>query len=431
MSDIETLPGAFLRGEPHLWRNPNRTGAGGQASAECDITLEDIRAADARLRRFAPYLARTFAGPWHRGPDGQVQEGVIDSALQPLPRLQRALDLANPLWLKRDDALPISGSIKARGGIYEVLATAERILSEAGLLPEDAQAYDPSLFKTAQVRRVLGRWSIAVGSTGNLGLSIGTMARAMGFRAVVHMSADAREWKKRRLRSLGAQVLEYEGDYALAVQTGRERAQSDLQTHFVDDENSRDLFLGYAVAGLRLGAQLDAAGIGPDADHPLHVYLPCGVGGGPGGVIHGIRLALGERAEHVHCWYAEPTAACAMLLALATDRGARISVQDVGLDGRTVADGLAVGRASQLAWAATKRAVAGAYTVTDTALMELLALLNRTEGIAMEPSALAGLAGPGALVAAGIELPAGANHLAWGTGGSMVPPEEMAAYLAA
>lgn len=428
MDDVDEVPGACRRGEPYVWVNPHRTGAGSVDSADCEVTLQDIRAADSRLRRFAPFLTRSFDGPWHHK-RGEVQPGVIDSPLTPLPHLRAALRLSHPLWLKRDDALPISGSIKARGGIYEVLATAERILVQAGLLPPEADFYDAKLFDTPHVQAVLGRCSIVVGSTGNLGLSIGTMARAIGFRAVVHMSADAREWKKQRLRSLGVEVVEHAGDYALAVEAGREQAHADPHAHFVDDENSRDLFLGYAVAGLRLGDQLDEAGIVPDANHPLHIHLPCGVGGGPGGIIHGIRLALGDRSEHVHCWYAEPTAACAMLLALATGRGAQISVSDIGLEGRTAADGLAVGRASHLAWAATRDVVEGAYTVTDDRLFGLLAHLDRFEGIRMEPSALAGVAGPLALHSAGVELPAGSVHLAWGTGGSMVPTQEMAAYV--
>ncbi|MDO5627834.1 MAG: D-serine ammonia-lyase [Mobilicoccus sp.] len=419
MSTLPAVPDELRRAEPFTWVNPRR-----DASATGNVSKADVAETDARLRRFAPFLAETFDGPWHEGPHG-VEPGVIDSPLTSLPQLADALGLDRPLWAKRDDLLPISGSVKARGGIYEVLAVAERIAIEHGFSTED----DYRAFAEPQMRDLLSRYIVAVGSTGNLGLSIGTMARALGFQAVIHMSADARAWKKHRLRSLGAEVIEYEGDYGRAVETGREQARGDDRVHFVDDESSRLLFLGYAVAGRRIGAQLAAAGITPGAERPLHVHLPCGVGGGPGGILVGLHLGLGDAAEHIHGWYAEPTQACCMTLSLATGLGDRIAVSDIGLDGRTAADGLAVGRSSALAYEATQHLVAGAYTVRDEEMFRLLRLLDETEGIHLEPSALAGVAGPLALCAAGVELPEGAAHLAWATGGSMVPDEEMATYL--
>ena len=409
-------------GQEACWSNPGKLPFA-EAAQNCVLTMEDVLDASHRLERFAAYFEKAF-------PETRESKGIIESPLRHIPAMQQAMEeeygvkLPGGLWLKMDSHLPISGSIKARGGVYEVLKTAEDIALAHGLLkPED----DYSVFDSSAFRELFGKYSIAVGSTGNLGLSIGIISAKLGFRVTVHMSADTRQWKKDLLRQKGAQVVEYESDYSEAVKQGRRLAESDPTCHFVDDENSQTLFLGYSVAALRLKQQLQAQNVLVDEEHPLMVYLPCGVGGGPGGVAFGLKQVFGD---HVHCFFAEPTQAPCMILGMATGKHNEISVQDIGIDGITAADGLAVGRASGFVGRLMEPFMDGCYTLTDERMYHLLRLLADREGIYLEPSALAGMHGP-ALTQKAEEFAkyrGQATHLVWATGGSMVPKEEMEKY---
>jgi D-serine dehydratase len=395
------------------------------------LDQSDIRDASDRLSRFAPYLAHVF-------PETKESNGIIESDVVTIPAMKAILDseytthITGQLMLKKDCHLPISGSIKARGGIYEVLVLAEKLAIDAGMLNESD---DYTILSTEPFKAFFSQFSIAVGSTGNLGLSIGIMSAKLGFSVSVHMSADAKKWKKDKLRSHGVTVVEYEQDYGVAVAHGRIEAEKDPNCFFIDDENSQSLFLGYSVAGERLKQQFSEKNIVVDAEHPLFVYLPCGVGGGPGGVAFGLKAAFGD---HVHCIFAEPTHSPCMLLGVHTGLHDEISVQDIGTDNITAADGLAVGRASGFVGRAMERLLDGYITISDERMYRLLRQLSNSEDIQLEPSALAGMLGPVILTnnneyreRMGFEdiKMANATHLVWATGGGMVPQSEMRFYL--
>ncbi|MEK7411804.1 MAG: D-serine ammonia-lyase [Planctomycetota bacterium] len=395
-----------------------------EALAKLSVTYADIESARDRCARFAHLLAELF-------PETANHGGIIESPIVRTPQLQRALlgiaDDQDRVYSKCDHALPVAGSIKARGGIHEVLECAERIALTAGII---TTASDYRQLLQPAARQLFSRHTVAVGSTGNLGLSIGVMAAALGFKAQVHMSADAKQWKKDRLRSRGVEVVEHRGDYEQAVAAGRAAAVADPRMYFVDDERSLSLFLGYSVAALRLRDQLRAQSIPVDATHPLCVYLPCGVGGAPAGITFGLKHMFGD---HVHCFFAEPTASPCFLTRMIHRDRPNISVYDIGLDNRTEADGLAVPKASELAVELMRPLLSGIFTVADETLFRDLCLAKDCEGMQIEPSAAAGFSGPAWLRQSATGraylthhglTSLGLNHILWTTGGLFVPDQE-------
>jgi len=412
------------------WTNPACTPT--DCSSRISLGLADVEAAEQRLQRFAPYIAKVF-------PETQATGGIIESPLVRIPSMQQSLEarygvsIPGEIFAKYDSHLPIAGSIKARGGVYEVLKVAEELAMSHNLLVETD---DYSILDSEPCRQLFAKYSIAVGSTGNLGLSIGIMSAKLGFRVTVHMSAEAKQWKKDLLRAKGVQVVEYESDFTQAVAAGRAQSKMEANSHFIDDENSQDLFLGYAVAALRLKRQMDSQNVIVDAEHPLFVYLPCGVGGSPGGITFGLKLVFGA---HVHCFFVEPTHAPCMLLGLMTGLNDQITVQDFGIDNSTDLDGLAVGCPSGFVGKNIGQWISGVYTVEDRSMYQLLRMLADTEKMLLEPSALAGFIGPtrlfaeeaGQLYIERCNLTAvmkQATHIAWATGGSMVPTDIMEAF---
>lgn len=388
-----------------VWMNPN-VGSADAALAALPLTRTDVDDAEARLERFAPFIKKVF-------PETAADRGLIESPLTEIENMRAWLNenegaqLAGKLFLKRDSDLPVAGSVKARGGCYAVLKHTED-LALANRLVETRDDY--SVFATRAFRDFFSQYELHVGSTGNLGLSIGIMGAALGYRVTVHMSADARQWKKDLLRAKGITVLEYGADYSYAVQKGRERAAEDPKSYFIDDENSVDLLLGYAVAARRLKAQLAAKDVTVDDEHPLLVYIPCGVGGAPGGICFGLKQEFGDAA---HVYFAEPVEAPCMLLGLAVSRPS-------GFVGETV-----------------KEMVGGGFTVSDEHLFTDLHALHETEGLFVEPSACAGFAGAMELSKMTDYLESSglgahwenAAHIVWATGGALVPEGEREKYL--
>lgn len=406
--------------EPIFWKNLNY-----KKEAELPVGVEHIFDAEARFQRFAPYFEVAF-------PETLPTHGILESPLLKMDKMKAVLNaeaqnqVKGDLYLKADNYLPISGSIKSRGGIYEVLKFAEKVAMKHG---EIVYGDNYAKLNEPRFKDLFGQYGIVVGSTGNLGLSIGIVACKLGFRTSVHMSSDAAQWKMDMLREKGVNVVEYNDNFTHAITEARKSAEADPMAYFIDDEGSYDLFLGYSVAAVRLQAQLKAQNIKVDAEHPLFVYLPAGVGGSPSGVAFGLKKIIGE---NVHPIFAEPTHIPSVSLGMMTGLNDQISVYDAGIDGVTKADGLAVGRPSRIAGKMMDTLLYGIQTFDDQKMMKNVAELHDSENVDVEPSAASGFTILDD-VQAQLEQDypmENASHIVWATGGSMVPKNDMDQYVA-
>lgn len=123
--DLSSVPEALRRAEAAFWVNPKWTpyekaDFGYPSPRKWWRTPRPVSAA-------LPPSSGKIPGDGAHGRHHRVGP-------QPHPRMQAALGTPGQLLLKRDDELPIAGSVKARGGIYEVLKHTEDLALAAGLI---------------------------------------------------------------------------------------------------------------------------------------------------------------------------------------------------------------------------------------------------------------------------------------------------------
>lgn len=149
-----------------FWKNPDKSACGEAMNSR--TWYGRCRRAERRLERFAPFIMKCF-------PETKEKNGIIESVLTPVPKMKDLLNekydsnLEGNLLLKQDSHLAIAGSIKARGGIYEILKHTEELALEHGFLSLEDN-YEK--LASEECREFFKKYTIQVGSTGNLGLSI-------------------------------------------------------------------------------------------------------------------------------------------------------------------------------------------------------------------------------------------------------------------
>ena len=189
--------------EEVLWFNPKLQPVS-SGLQELPLGMEDIRDAEARLARFAPFIEACF-------PETAPRKGLIESPLTPIPAMQKLLEerfgavIPGKLLLKQDSHLAIAGSVKARGGIYEVLKHAEDLAIAHGIL-KPGDDYDPSRFQFPLDPAILEK---------RLGYTF--QNRALLENALTHSSCA----NESRGRLLSNERLEFLGDAVLELAVSR------------------------------------------------------------------------------------------------------------------------------------------------------------------------------------------------------------------
>lgn len=142
----------FLAQEPTLWLNQSVQPANKIWQTE-PYSLADIEAADADLHRYAPLIEAVF-------PETVKSKGIIESPLVKAPQMGRSLaktaHFIGHLLVKLDSELSVAGSIKARGGMYEVLKFAEKLALTKGIITSKNDDY--TKMASLQARQLFGQY---------------------------------------------------------------------------------------------------------------------------------------------------------------------------------------------------------------------------------------------------------------------------------
>ncbi len=220
---------------------------------------------------------------------------LVHRVMPPTPQIRWPLLCARvgaETWVKHENHTPV-GAFKVRGGLVYMDSLRQREPNVTG---------------------------VVAATRGNHGQSVAFAASRMGLRPVIVVPYGNSREKNAAMRALGAELIEYGGDFQEAYEHSAKLAEAE-KLHLVRS------FDGTLVAGVASYA-LELFGAVADLDA---VYVPIGLGSGICGTV-AARNALGLRTEVIGVVSARATAYAQSFAAgypIAADAG------------QTIADGIA------------------------------------------------------------------------------------------
>lgn len=252
--------------------------------------------------------------------------------------------------LVKAETLQITGSFKFRGASNRLLA---------------ARAADPALK------------AVVAFSSGNHAQGVAAAARLLGLRATIVMPADAPRIKVDNTRALGAEVVPYDrrGEDREAIARAIAEREGGLIVPPYDDPH---VIAGQGTVGLEICQQAAALGVVPDV-----VMAPCS----GGGLIAGIALAVKARHPGAAIHAAEPEGYDDLRRSLAA--GTRLGNASAA---PSICDALMAERPGRLTFPIHQRLLAGAFAVSEDAVLDAMNLALRHLKLVVEPGGAAALA---------------------------------------
>jgi diaminopropionate ammonia-lyase len=272
--------------------------------------------------------------------------GYAPTSLVGLNRLARAWGLAGILVKDESTRFGLK-AFKVLGGSY---AVARMVCARLGMAIEDV---DFDYLVSPDVRRRLGRITLATATDGNHGRGVAWAAQQLKQPAVIFMPRASARARVESIRAHGARVevtdLNYDDTVRLAWQQARRNGWQVIQDTAWEgyDAIPRWIMQGYLTLAAEAADQMAAAG-----RHPTHVFLQAGVGAFAGAMAGYLVNRYPENPPRFII--IEPDSAACIQASAAADR-----LQNVGGALDTIMAGLACGEPNPAAWEILRKFASG------------------------------------------------------------------------
>jgi len=325
---------------------------------------------------------------------GREVRGILEVALDELPRSWPRADLASPAFLEAFLPIASGNSLPPLPVGGTPLLAAPRLRAELGMphlwLKDDTRNPSGSTKDRASQlvvakAREYGIGTIATASTGNAATALAASAAAAGLEAVVFVPASAPHAKLVQMLAYGARVVRVAGSYDQAFELCRAACE---RFGWYNRNTALNPFTveGKKTAALEIGRQLAS---GP----PDVVVVPCGDGVIISAVAKGFSdlVEAGLLARAPRLIAVQPAGSNALVRALASCAETAEPVTGAA----SVADSLVVEapRAARLALRQVRATGGAGVAVDDEAIVAAIRRLASAAGVFAEPAAAAALAG--------------------------------------